>query len=282
MPTPKKSYVFTLNNYTDEEEQRINKFIGTESIYAIVGRERGESGTPHLQGYVQLRRSLQFKTIKDRLHPRCHVEVAAGSPHENRSYCSKGGEFREYGDIERAKSNKSARLSREQLATTFESYVREGFSGVGKFADEFPGTWIFSGSTMLRNYLARQPVIERPDISVQWFYGEPGTGKSRKAHEEMPEAYVKEPKSKWWNGYCLEKSVILDDFGPNGIDLNHLLRWFDRYKCLVESKGGMLPLYADKFIVTSNFHPEDVFKFGEYVNPQLPALLRRIKLIKFD
>lgn len=96
----------------------------------------------------------------------------------------------------------------------------------------------------------------------------------------MPDAYVKEPRTKWWNGYLYEKDVILDDFGPNGIDINHLLRWFDRYKCLVETKGGMMALFAENFIVTSNFHPEEIFKWGDEVNKQLPALLRRIELIQ--
>lgn len=72
--------------------------------------------------------------------------------------------------------------------------------------------------------------------------------------------------------------MIIDDFGPNGIDINHLLRWFDRYKCSVETKGGMVALYATTFIVTSNFEPCDVFTHDGIVNPQLPALLRRITL----
>lgn len=74
----------------------------------------------------------------------------------------------------------------------------------------------------------------------------------------------------------LQTTVIIDDFGPGGIDINHLLRWFDRYKCFVETKGGMVPLFATTFIVTSNFHPEQLFKFGDEINPQLPALMRRI------
>jgi len=80
----------------------------------------------------------------------------------------------------------------------------------------------------------------------------------------------------------LEKNVIIDDFGPGGIDINHLLRWFDRYKVHVESKGGMLPLHADNFVVTSNFSPEEVFSFAGVVNVQLPALMRRINLKYFE
>jgi len=92
--------------------------------------------------------------------------------------------------------------------------------------------------------------------------------------------YVKDPRTKWWNGYFLEKEVIIDDFGKGGIDINHLLRWFDRYRCSVEVKGDMVPLYADNFIVTSNFRPEQVF-VDEHGNDhhQLPALFRRIEVI---
>ena len=80
-----------------------------------------------------------------------------------------------------------------------------------------------------------------------------------------------------------EKEVIIDDFGPGGVDLNHLLRWFDRYKCLVENKGGMLALHADKFIVTSNFHPSDVFcGFAGSPHPQIEALLRRVTLLHME
>jgi len=44
-------------------------------------------------------------------------------------------------------------------------------------------------------------------------------GKSRLAHATLPEAYVKEPRTKWWNGYLCQSDVIIDDFGPNGIDI---------------------------------------------------------------
>jgi len=77
----------------------------------------------------------------------------------------------------------------------------------------------------------------------------------------------------------METDVIIDDFGPNGIDINHLLRWFDYYKCLVETKGGMVALYATKFVITSNFHPNDVYVDKEGVpHRQIDALLRRIVL----
>lgn len=278
MSVPKRfrHICFTLNNYVEEEDvPRISAWLEEEAKYWIIGREVGDSGTPHLQGYASFRGRCTFKHVRDKLGSRCHIEGSRGTARQNREYCSKGGNFITGGDInEGAASGKS----RDELGRSFMAAVELGNSGVVEYASEFPGTYIFSGSNMLRNALSLKPPIERSDISVQWFYGPPGTGKSRLAHSTLPDAYVKEPRTKWWNGYMLEKSVIIDDFGPNGIDINHLLRWFDRYKCLVENKGGMIPLYADTFIVTSNFHPRELFKFGDEINPQLPALERRIVL----
>lgn len=273
-------YCFTLNNYVEEEDiPRLQGFFEQEAKYWIIGREVGDSGTPHLQGYVSFRRRRPFSYVRDKLSSRCHIEGSRGTARQNREYCSKGGNFIEGGTInEGAASGKS----RDDIGRSFMVALESGNKGMVEFADTFPGTFIHSGSIMLRNALSLKPTIDRPNIRVQWIYGEPGVGKSRMAHSTFPEVYVKEPRTKWWNGYLCEKNVIIDDFGPNGIDINHLLRWFDRYKCLVETKGGMVALYADNWIVTSNFHPKDIFKFGDEVNPQLPALMRRIVLVHME
>jgi len=77
----------------------------------------------------------------------------------------------------------------------------------------------------------------------------------------------------------LQTEVIMDDMAPEGIHLSHLLRWFDRYKCYVETKGGQSPLFARKIIVTSNFHPTNCF-VGSPLD-SIKALLRRIEVIHF-
>jgi len=278
-PTPKKAYCFTLNNYTEDEYASIKGVCQSESVYAIVGREVGESGTPHLQGYIRFKKSYRFHTIKDRLLPRCHIEVAAGSPSSNRIYCSKDGNFEEFGDLPQSSEGGS---TRDEIARSFVTALESRRPGLLEFAESNPGTWYYSGHNLLRNWTVLQQPIAREGVSVQWFWGEPGTGKSRRAHEELPNAYIKEPRTKWWQGYLLEEDVIIDDFGPQGIDINHLLRWFDRYKCLVETKGGMLPLYATKFIVTSNFSPTQCFSWAGECNVQLPALSRRITEVHFE
>jgi len=183
-----------------------------------------------------------------------HVESSRGTARQNREYCSKGGNFIEGGSINEGRIS----TDRNETARSFMAAVRRGDKGLVEFAGQEPHAWIHHGSNMLRNALSLLAPVERESIHVRWIYGAPGVGKSRLAHATLPEAYVKEPRTKWWNGYLCQSDVIIDDFGPNGIDINHLLRWFDRYKCLVENKGGMVALHATNFIVTSIFIRVDI------------------------
>lgn len=276
-----RNWCFTLNNYNEETYSTIIEFCEGETKYWIIGRERAPTtGTPHLQGFFSLRDRHDLDYVRDKLPPGVHCEIARGSAQQNREYCSKGGEYREGGTL----LTESTRLkTRDELASEFRLAIRRGNSGLAEYADSNPGTWGFSGFTLLRNAQLLTTPIERPDIRVEWIYGVPGIGKSRRAHETLPNAYIKELRTKWWNGYLQEKEVIIDDFAAGGIDINHLLRWFDRYKCMVENKGGMLALHADRFIITSNFHPSEVyFGFGGVPHPQLDAFLRRVTLMYLE
>lgn len=269
-------WCFTFNNYTEDEYKQVQETCEKSARYWIIGKEIGDSGTPHLQGYVSLRRRSNLGYVRNLLGTRIHFEVARGSARQNREYCSKGGDFTEGGNIPSAAKPKA---DRDTIANAFRAAVGRGNDGLAEFSDEYAGAFYYSGFNLLRNHLLLCRPQQRPDINVIWIYGEPGVGKSREAHGKMPEAYIKEPRTKWWNGYIMEKEVIIDDFGPGGIDINHLLRWFDRYKCMVETKGGMIPLLADKFIITSNFEPSECFKDKDGVpHPQMDALYRRITL----
>lgn len=94
-----KRWLFTLNNYTDDDEQRIQQFVGN-CEYLVYGHEVGESGTPHLQGYFVLHDRKTLSWIKRQLGDRLHLEVARGSPSQNRDYCTKeDAAFYEYGTL---------------------------------------------------------------------------------------------------------------------------------------------------------------------------------------
>ena len=92
-------FCFTLNNYTEREYDNIWLALCGICTYAIVGREVGEAGTPHLQGFGNLGRKGRktFAALKRILTDRAHIEIARGTDLDNTKYCSKSGEFVEYG-----------------------------------------------------------------------------------------------------------------------------------------------------------------------------------------
>lgn len=97
------------------------------------------------------------------------------------------------------------------------------------------------------------PAQDHDDVRGVWFWGPPGTGKSREARRRYPEAYLKS-QNKWWDGYRGQPAVILDDLDTEA--LGHLLKiWADRYACNGEIKGSTIPLQHKVFCVTSNYHP---------------------------
>jgi len=89
-PAKAKRWCFTLNNYTTEDEQRLQQTLTENNCnFAVVGREVGESGTPHLQGYVNYRNKKHFSTVKKDLGDKSHIEKAKGTDQDNDNYCGK-------------------------------------------------------------------------------------------------------------------------------------------------------------------------------------------------
>lgn len=96
-----KLWCFTLNNYSDADITRLRTFgNGSQCEYLVFGKEVGESGTPHLQGFIvfrgQRRRINQVKQVTGR---RSHVERARGTNAQAADYCKKEGDFEEFGEV---------------------------------------------------------------------------------------------------------------------------------------------------------------------------------------
>lgn len=273
-PGAAKNWLFTLNNYTEDERTAIIDLKPGNFDYLIIGRETAPTtGTRHLQGFFSLKTRLRLQPLKNLIGiPRIHLQIADGTAYENYEYCSKDGDFEEWGPRPTGKKR-----NRDELAVYYDKLVREsGNDGITKFREEHPGVYAFSGHTLLRNQQsAIQPKV-RVGVVAYWVWGDTGTGKSHSAWARFPQSYSKEPKHKWWSGYLGEDTVIIDDFGQDNIDITLLLRWFDKYPTSVETKGGQMGLHATKFVVTSNFPPSHIYAG----HVQLPALIRRLTIIE--
>ena len=86
--SPAKRWCFTFNNYTDADISSIVPDITRLCDYAIIGAEVGESGTPHLQGYVEFKTKVRPLSCG---FPSMNWEKCKGNRASNTAYCSKDG-----------------------------------------------------------------------------------------------------------------------------------------------------------------------------------------------
>jgi len=88
--SPAKRWCFTLNNYKDEDISSIVPIIKDLCDIYIIGKEIGESGTPHLQGFINFKKKSRPIGIFN--NQKIHWEKSKGTNEENERYCEKDGD----------------------------------------------------------------------------------------------------------------------------------------------------------------------------------------------
>jgi len=252
-----RAVCFTLNNYTEDEYSAIRDRLEEDCRYYCIGREIAETGTPHLQGYAYISGPRAFSSWKRILGDRAHIESAKGSPEQNREYCSKGGDFVEFGEIpvsQKRKGELGGAAEQERWQAALDA------AKTGRL-DDIPADITIRHYRTLkeitRDFMER--VADAEEVTGVWIYGDPGVGKSRYARYFWPDSYMK-MANKWWDGFQDEDTVILDDVGRTHECLGyHFKIWMDRYAFIAETKGGAKMIRPKKFIVTSNYRIDQIF-----------------------
>jgi len=98
MPPQSTRWVFTLNNYTNDQVLHLQQ-LAPAVKYLIFGREVGEAGTPHLQGFVIFKERKRLTSAKNLISNQAHLEVARGTSEQASDYCKKEGNFEEFGSF---------------------------------------------------------------------------------------------------------------------------------------------------------------------------------------
>lgn len=239
-----KSWEITINNYTDQD---IKWVMDLEVGSICISKEVGEEGTPHLQGRITFKRQYRLVQLK-KLHPTAHWEVSKALADSN-YYKKLGSEIvreevksrRQRTDLQEIREDLEAGDGIQQVMKKARTY------GQVQYAEK----WF--------KYMG-DPLPKNTKISIYWYYGCTGTGKTRKVLEQV-DPFI--PIShKWWDGYEGQDAVLLDDLRPEWCKPAELLRLLDpyRYQYRVEVKGGSRHLIATKIWVTCPWHPRDLWK----------------------
>ena len=188
-PQRGRNFAFTFNNYPST--------VLVDEIpckYIVYGKEVGESGTPHLQGTIVFPQQRTVSAVIKDL-PGCHVELCI-DVFASIEYCKKEGQFTERGDPPKTKQA----AAREGGEATQEKYRQIRHCLQKKDRDLMIFQMTSDSNPRLPH--AVEYTFDLSDLNAAvlsdtvaqhlWYYGDAGTGKSRKAREENPERISKD------------------------------------------------------------------------------------------
>jgi len=269
-----RSVCFTLHNYTDKDiaEMRTKKWTASYTIY---GKEIcPDTGRPHLQGYVEWNSSKKFTVMHKFWGGRGHwkARYTESTPAQAAEYCRKEGDFTEWGTM--SEQGKRTDILEAMSMVANGATELEIFETLPEVAFKYT-----KGLEKYRLLKEKQSSkgFQKRDVRVYW--GDTGTGKTRSAMEEFPDAFIVScgVSGFWWTGYDGEEAVVVDEFRGN-IPLCQLLRILDGYAVQVSVHGGTRFLKAKTIIITSNTPPIEWYSNADIESYK--ALERRFCLVK--
>jgi len=311
-----RNWHFVINNYTDACIAKITESVEDGTIRGVIyGKEVSKGGypiigddgvplvdekgvemltkpTPHLQGYAEFRRGMRTGGACKALGGHACMFIAGGSREQNIKYCSKGEADWDHtpgadnsgvvpvnpqvttlgkweGGGQGARTDLIDLMERiekgEEVIDTMKA-MPEVYSRHMRFAESF------------RSNIEKRATKAFRKVTTSVFWGDAGTGKTRKAVELAEAAgkryfFVNSDFGSFpFQGYDGEEVIIFDDFYGSHVKYDFLLRLLDGYQVQLNVKGGSRYSAWDTVYMTSNVEPS-MF----YVNKGLTdALARRI------
>lgn len=260
--------------------------------YLVYQLEISKSGTPHFQGYMELKKKCRLAKVKEMLDSQTvHVETRRGTSKEASDYCKKtepqpggrvpGTEYHEFGRMKVVAPGKRNDIEEFKNAVMGEKkrkreLIDEHAGMIAKYPKFYHDMW---------SMIQPERVNE---LKVYLLIGPPGCGKTRTVHEAFKnkkEDLWRAPVSNgtmWFDRYDGHPAALFDDFtgASTHMRLDNFLNIIDRYPLFVPIKGCHSWWMPDVIFITTNIYPRDWFKWeGRAI--QYQALARRFTAV-FD
>lgn len=252
-PKEVKKYCFTYNNYTVENIDKLTNTLNALGNW-VFGYEVGEKGTPHLQGYLNLKGKKSLSSLINIIGIKeIHFEAVKGSEKQNIEYCTKEANY-----VSNFVPPPPEPL---ELVTVFDPWMLELIDIVKMKACKRSVYWIHEpiggvGKSSFAKYLCAT-------------YGAMYIDEGKKSDLVNLVFNMKEINSK--------TVLIIDIPRDNGNKTSY--KALEQFKngmiCNTKFETGMRLFNSPHIIVFSNFYPEveklslDRWKIGEIINKSI-------------
>lgn len=247
-----RGWNWVLNNYTHAEVENIKDCLGHEGLrYCIYGYEIAPTtGTPHLQGYCEFKNQVRMNIIKSVLGHRVSCKPVTEHKDKAIAYCQKDGHYTEFGTASKGQGTRSDLIRLQADLDAGDNMQSISTNHFGAFLRSAPN---------IRAYRALHCTTDRKPPRMLVIYGPTRTGKTRRLLECLKgKSYYSLGKGEtgcWWTGYDGHSHVLMDDIRGNWMTHGKLLRVFDETPLWIPVHGGLTPLVAEYFYISSNLHP---------------------------
>lgn len=265
-------FFITLIPYDDADVEQLRNCAGAKYVYWCY-EEAPTTGTKHIHAYIEMKRSIRFRTMINRWfrgegERGAKVEICKGTQKQAMEYIAKMGHVEEAGTfVEERPGQRNDILDMHKA-------IREGAN-----YDEIANTWTqqyYQYGRMVHFEMGRAQKDRSEKPQVWWVWGATGVGKTKWAVELSPESfYIKDAGTKWWDGYTQQEVIIIDDFRNWEKGDSDLLRLLDRYPYTAEVKGGHVKINSPTIVITSDRPPEKIWDSKGY----LAQLRRRVEVM---
>lgn len=205
----------------------------------------------HLQGYAEFESPTRISKLRQLVGESVHGESRKGTRAQAIAYCKKE-ESRILGPWDVGSVTSIQQGKRSDLDRVADS-IMAGESLHSVIADH-PVQYIRyrRGIEALITHRLQERADSWREVTVSIYYGDTGTGKTRKALDENVSRFILDQGDRiWFDGYTGQDTLIIDDF-YGWIKFGYLLRVLDGHPLRLEIKGGHTYALWTSVIITSN------------------------------
>lgn len=254
-----------FTSFGDEPE-----YVPSVMSYLIYGLECcNTTGRWHWQGYVEFSRQLSSRQLKEILH-NSHFERRHGDAQSAATYCTKDGEYCEYGTI----SRQGARSDLQEISQS----IVDG-SSILSIAQSHPRLFVQYGRglSLLQSVCRQSSQRQWRRVQVEIWWGLTGTGKTRTFFSQYPVddcyRFLYRGSTDYWDGYTGQHNVLFDEF-ESQVRLSDMLMYMDGHPLLLNIKFAHGYADWDTVTIISNSNPQTFY--ANCSNERRDAFARRV------